>query len=106
MDTRHKILKNDDSTKANQTFPTSIFSKFQYVVHSRPCIASAISIDAIFSASHRENHMMGAKRILRYLKGTNNYDLCYKKIDKFELKICIDVDWTANIDDRRKFDIF
>lgn len=44
---------------------------------------------------------MVPKRILRYLKGTNDYGLWYKKCDKFELKVYIVFDWVGKIDDRK-----
>ena len=44
---------------------------------------------------------MAVKRIMRYLKGTKEYGLYYKKNDKFELRAYTDVDWAGNIDDRK-----
>ena len=44
---------------------------------------------------------MAVKRIMRYLKGTNDFGLYYKKSDKFELNGYIDVDWGGNTDDRK-----
>ena len=43
--------------------------------------------------------MMVVKMILRYLKGTKNYALYYKRSDRFELNVFIDSDWDGNIDD-------
>ena len=43
---------------------------------------------------------MVVKRIMRYLKGTNDFGLYYKRSDKFELNAYIDADWGGNIDDR------
>ena len=45
--------------------------------------------------------MMVVKRIIRYLKGTKDYGLYYKRSDKFELKVFIDLDQAGNIDDRK-----
>ena len=70
MVTTHKLTKNDDSNKVNQTLYRSMIGKLQYVVHSRPDIALSIGIVARFSANPRENHLMAVKRIMRYLKGT------------------------------------
>ena len=42
---------------------------------------------------------MAIKRIVRYLKGTEEYGLYYKKNEKFELRAYIDADWVENIDD-------
>ena len=44
---------------------------------------------------------MTIKRIMRYLKGTEEHGLYYKKNEKFELRAYTDVDWVGNIDDRK-----
>ena len=38
---------------------------------------------------------------MRYLKGTDDFGLYYKRSDKFELNAYTDVDWGGNIDDRK-----
>ena len=37
---------------------------------------------------------------MRFLKGTEEFGLYYKKNKKFELRAYADVDWDGNIDDR------
>ena len=97
----YKLSKNNDSTNVNQTLYISMIGKLQYVVHTRPNIALVVGIVARFSAKPRENHMMEIKRILRYLKGTKDYGLCYKLGGNLDLKVFIDVDWVGKIDDRK-----
>ena len=101
MVTALKLSKNDDSIEVNQTLYRSMIGKLQYVVHSRPDIALDVGIVARFFANPRENHLMAMKRIMRYLKGTKEYGLYYKKNDKFELRAYIDADWAGNINDRK-----
>ena len=88
----HKLSKNDESVEVNQTMYRSMIGKLQYVVYRRPDIALAIGIVARFSANPRENHLMAIKRIMRYLKGTDDFDLYYKRSENFELNAYIDVD--------------
>ena len=45
--------------------------------------------------------MMEIKRILRYLKGTEDYGLWYKLGGNLDLKLFTDVDWERNLDDRK-----
>ena len=86
----NKLSKNDESTKVNQTMYKSMIGKLQYVVHSRPDIALVVGIVARFSANTRENHLMVVKRIMRYLKGIDEFGLYYKRSDKFELNAYTD----------------
>ena len=78
-----------------------MIGKLQYVVHSRTNIVLSIGIVARFFANPRENHLMAMKRIMRYLKGTEDYGLYYKKNEKFELRAYTDANWAGNIDDRK-----
>ena len=96
----HKLSKNDESANVNQIMYRSMIGKLQYVVHSRPDIALFVGIVAIFYANPRENHLMAVKRIMRYLKGTEDFVLYYKKTEKINLKAYIDTNWGGNIDDR------
>ena len=66
-----------------------------------PNIELVVVIVGIFSTNPRENHLMAVKRIMRYLKGTNDFGLYYKRKDKFELNAYTDADWGGNIDDRK-----
>ena len=47
--------------------------------------------------------MMAVKRILRYLKGTEDYGLWYKLGGNLDLKVFTNADWAGNIDDRKKY---
>ena len=76
----HKLSKNDDSIEVNQTLQKFMVGKLQYVGHSRPNITLSIGIVARFSTNPRENNSMVVKRIMRYLKGTEEYGLYYKKM--------------------------
>lgn len=101
MCTRLKLTKDDDSKEVDQTLYKSMIGKLQYVVHTRPDIALAVGIVARFSAKPRENHMMASKRILRYLRGTEDYGLWYKFGGNLDLKVFTNADWARNIDDRK-----
>ena len=69
-----------------------MIGKLQYVVHTRLDIALAVDMVARFLENPKENHMMEIKRILRYLKGIEDYGLWYKKGSNLDLKAFIDVD--------------
>ena len=44
---------------------------------------------------------MAVKRILRYLKGIEDYGLCYKLGGNLDLKVLTDVDWVGRIDEKK-----
>ena len=79
MSIGHKLSKNKNSRKVDQTTYRSMIGKLQYAVHTRPDIALVVSMVARSSVNPKDNHMMEIKRIMRYLKGTKDYYLRYKK---------------------------
>ena len=101
MCTGLKLTKDDESKEVDRTLYRSMIEKLQYVVHTRSDIALAVGIVARFSTKPKENHMMAVKRILRYLKGTEDYGLWCKLGGNLDLKVFTDADWARNIDDRK-----
>ena len=45
---------------------------------------------------------MEIKRIMRYLKGTEDYGLWYKMGGNLDLKVFTNIDWARRIDDRKR----
>ena len=70
----------------------------QYLTHTRPDIENAVRIVARFQVDPREAHYATVKRILRYLKGTLEFELRYDRSNDFILSAYIDADWAENID--------
>ena len=70
-------------------------------MHTRPNIALAVGMVARFSTNPRENHMIAIKRIISYLKGTEDYGLWYKLGGNLDLKVFTDADWVGSIHDRK-----
>ena len=78
-----------------------MIGKFLYVVRTRPDIALAVGMVARFLENPKENHTMAIKRIMRYLKGIEDYGLWYKMGGNLDLKVFTDADWLSSIDDRK-----
>ncbi|XP_054745996.1 uncharacterized protein LOC129250391 [Anastrepha obliqua] len=74
-------------------------------VTTRPDIAFTVSFLSQFNSNYSLQHWKAAKRVLRYVKGTINYGLLYKKSDS-ELYGVADADWGANLADRRSYSGF
>lgn len=67
---------------------------------TRPDIAYAASTLSRFCANPGRTHWILAKRVLRYLKGTQNYGIKYSK-DKSNVTAYTDSDWAGDTDDRK-----
>uniref|UniRef100_A0A5S6QB82 Reverse transcriptase Ty1/copia-type domain-containing protein n=1 Tax=Trichuris muris TaxID=70415 RepID=A0A5S6QB82_TRIMR len=86
------------------TFPyqTLIGSLMYLAVATRPDIAYTDSSLSQFNTNYAEEHWKAVKRILRYLKGTSNFGLVYRRSGK-PLRVYADADWGACPIDRRSY---
>jgi hypothetical protein len=96
--------KTEEEKKAVEMLPyQSLVGSLMYLaVSTRPDIAHAVSMLSQFNANFGEQHWRAAKRVLRYLKNTENLGLMFKKSGQ-ELVGYADADWGASIDDRRSY---
>ena len=69
----------------DQKLYQSMIGSLLYVTVSRLDVMFSVCMCARFQASPRESHLKATKRILRYLKHTQNVGLWYPKGAKFEL---------------------
>ncbi|KAE8229103.1 hypothetical protein CF326_g5936 [Tilletia indica] len=71
---------------------------------TRPDLAFAVSTLGKFSSDPSEIHMVAAKRVLRYIRGTSGAKLSFggqTGKEEVELEGYVDADWAADRDDRR-----
>lgn len=69
---------------------------------TRPDISWVVSKLSQTLAEPKAEHLVAAKHVLRYLKGTNEYELCFKKTDEYLNRIAFsDSDWASSVEDRR-----
>jgi hypothetical protein len=96
--------KTEEEKKAVEMLPyQSLVGSLMYLaVSTRPDIAHAVSMLSQFNTNFGEQHWRAAKRVLRYLKNTENLSLMFKKYGQ-ELVGYADADWGASIDDRRSY---
>lgn len=68
------------------------------VVSIRSDISHTVSVLSQFNKNPERVHWSSAKRVLRYLQGTRNYGLCFRKT-KSNLIGYVDAYWGGDIDD-------
>lgn len=68
---------------------------------TRPDICFAVSSLSRFNGNFGQAHWVAAKRVLRYLKGTANVKLTYRKDALQEIEGHCDADWAGDVDERR-----
>ena len=85
MGTNGNLDSDASGNMVDQKLYRSMIGSLLYVTASRPDVKFSVCMCARFQASPRESHLKATKRILRYLKHTQNIGLWYLKGAKFEL---------------------
>jgi hypothetical protein len=82
----------------------SVVSSLLWLLQTRPDIAHAVGAVSRFVSNPGPSHYLALKRILRYLKGTSDFGMFYRRSNIHPQKFLAaysDSDWAQNADDRR-----
>ena len=74
-----KLDKDEKGKKVDQKTYRGMIGSLLYLTASRPDIMYSTCMCARFQSDPRESHLGAVKRILRYLKGTQNIGLWYDR---------------------------
>ncbi|UYV75442.1 hypothetical protein LAZ67_13000282, partial [Cordylochernes scorpioides] len=98
ISTNYDLFENSKSI--DQKYYQEIVGKLIYIAtRTRPDICHAIGNMSRFNKDPREVHLNGLKKILRYLKGTMNYELIYSRGDS-SIVTYTDACWDRTADAR------
>lgn len=99
-----KLVPAPPDYKANhdilKKYQSLIGSLMYAILGNRPDIAFAVSMVSRFASNPTDEHMEAAKKILRYLRGTINYELTYRG-DLKDLLDYSDADYSGDRDTRK-----
>jgi len=101
MNTNEKLRSLDETGKADASLYRSLIGRLIYVTHSRPDVSFAVGVLSRFMHNPSRHHLGAAKRVLRYLAGTINFGIWYRKVENFSLKGYSDSDWGGSAEDGR-----
>lgn len=94
-------LRKDGGVKVDETRFKQIVGSLMYITTTRPDLTFMVSLIARFMAKPTEMHNQVVKRVLKYLKGTNNYGILYKRGGVEELVGFTDSDYAGDLEDRK-----
>lgn len=104
METGHslnkpEVLKGESITDV--PYAEAIGSLMYCALATRPDLAQTLSILSKYNSCPREQHWQAVKRVFRYLKGTLDFGLVYRKVNELKLICYTDADWAGDHDNRR-----
>jgi predicted aspartyl protease len=98
---KEKLSKEDETEKVDEAYFRGLIGCLMYLTATRPDILNAVSILSRFMHCASEIHLKAAKRVVRYIKGTINFGIKFKKSKEFKLFGFSDSDWAGSIDDMK-----
>ena len=103
VDTSTILEKADNGicTVDRDLYQSAVGSLLYLSTWSRPDIAFAVGSVARFCSCPTKEHWLALKRILRYLKGTENHGLMYVRDEKEQCVGYCDADWAGDKSDRK-----
>jgi hypothetical protein len=97
-----KLSKTDEGKYVDATTYKQMVGSLMHLTVTRPDIVFAVSLISRFMEKPVEKHLMAAKRILRYVQGTIEYGIYYKRYEKEQLLVYTDSDYAGDLDDRKR----
>jgi hypothetical protein len=93
MEAKLKLLVDTSSDLIDATLYRQIIGSPMYLTNTRPDICFAVNTVSQFLVEPRCVHLVAAKHVMRYLKGTMDYGLSYEGDHDFTLIGYTDADW-------------
>ena len=101
MITNWKKLHSSEGELADPTLYCHLIGSLMYLVNTRPNMSFAVNTLSQFMVEPRRVHWIAAKHSLRYLAGTVDYGLDYKRSGGVDLVGFTDSDWAGSVLDRK-----
>jgi hypothetical protein len=96
-----KLLVDTSSDLIDATLYKQIIGLLMYLMNTRPDICFSVNTLSQFLVEPRHVHLVAAKHVMRYLKGTLDCGLSYDRDHNFTLSGYTDSDWAGSVVDRK-----
>ncbi|GJZ17872.1 retrovirus-related pol polyprotein from transposon TNT 1-94 [Tanacetum coccineum] len=97
MNINEKLQPEDVTGMVNGSLYRSLIGRLLYLTHSRPDISFSIGVLSRFMHKPSKHHFGAAKRVLRYLAGTKEFGIWFRRTKDMNLKGFTDtaVSWSS-----------
>jgi hypothetical protein len=101
MEVKLKLLVDTSSELIDVTLYRQIIGSLMYLTNTRPDICFAVNTLSQFLVEPIHVHLVAAKHVMRYLKGTLDCGLSYDGDHDFTLSGYTDSDWAGSVSDKK-----
>ncbi|KAI3757868.1 hypothetical protein L6452_05411 [Arctium lappa] len=99
MDPGTKLIKTEGGELVDATKYRSLIGCLRYLLHTRPDLSYSVGLLSRFMQEPKEQHMKAIRQVLRYIKGTLNFGITYKKKGGCKLLGYSDSSYGINIEE-------
>ncbi|XP_075104888.1 secreted RxLR effector protein 161-like [Nicotiana tabacum] len=99
--TATRLDMDEPGSLVNETMYRGIIGSLLYLTTNRPNIFFSVGLCARFQSNLKESHLKATKRILRYLKETQDLVIYYPSGDNFDLIGYADTNYVGYLVDRK-----
>ena len=101
MDSNLKLLADDSSELVDVTHYRQIIGSLRYLTNTRLDICFVVNKLSQYLVQPRRVHLVAAKHVMRYLKGTIDFVLYYDGSHEYRLYGYTDAYWDGSISDKK-----
>lgn len=97
----NKLDLDEEGERVDETFYKQIVGNLMYITTTRPDLQFSVSHLSRYMSKPTTLHLQVAKRVLRYLRGTVDFGIWYKRGGTGEVSVYTDSDFAGDIDSRK-----
>nr|GEV01806.1 ribonuclease H-like domain, reverse transcriptase, RNA-dependent DNA polymerase [Tanacetum cinerariifolium] len=98
MDPGTKLVKAESGNSVDATYYRSLIGCLRYLLHTRPDLSYSVGILNRFMKEPKDHHLKAIKQVIRYIKGTKDHGIIYKKDGGFKITGYSDSSYGVNTD--------
>ncbi|GKE34099.1 zinc finger, CCHC-type containing protein [Tanacetum coccineum] len=69
----------EDGNSVDATYYRSLIGSLRYLLHTRPDLSYSVGLLSRFMQDPKDHHLKAVKQVIRYIKGTKEHGIIYKK---------------------------
>lgn len=96
-----KLSKDGSGAVVDATMYKQMVGSLMYLTATRPDLMYSVCLISRYMEKPTEMHLQAVKKILRYLKGTVELGIRYRRGDEGSLVGFVDSDYAGDVDDRK-----
>nr|GFD38917.1 ribonuclease H-like domain, reverse transcriptase, RNA-dependent DNA polymerase [Tanacetum cinerariifolium] len=98
MDPGTKLVKEEDGNSVDTTYYRSLIGSLMYLLHTRPDLSYSVGLLSRFMQDPKAHHLKAVKQVIRYIKGTKEHGIIYKKEGGWKITGYSDSSYGINTD--------